>query len=42
VLLQVVLEQRRDLLAAFAEGREVQRQNLEAVEEILAETSLGE
>ena len=42
MLLQVVLEQRRDLLAAFAERRQVERQNLEAVEQILAEAALGD
>ena len=39
-LLQVVLEERRDFLAAFAQRRQVQRQNLEAIEEVFAEAAL--
>ena len=40
-LLQVVLEQRRNLLAPLAQRRQVERQDLEAVEQVLAEAAVA-
>ena len=42
VLAQVVIDERRDLLAPLAQRRQLQADDVEAVEEVLAEAALGD